>query len=344
MIPFGVGSKMTSAEANAMDVNVTNALDKRAGHTDSLESEVAVASGGSVTIASGATLTAAPGSSIVGFGARMDEFLVSGTWTCPPSVFLVTLDGYGGGGGGGGGVTNSTVDVTKDAAGGGGGGGSIRSSREIQVTPGVTYAITIPAAAAGGAIATDAADAADVTFGSLAKFAGAQGGGSAGFALVGHYFSCGGCPVGGQQALLGTEHTPLDTPPYRSGLPSWGGWSVGYLSPGGRDGGRSADGFAGGAGGLQGSTSSAAHGGGGAGGGGGGPGGVGGAGGAGGNSSLVASTAGTAGTAAAANTGGGGGGGGAGGNGTGVPTGAAGGAGGTGRLRVSYQGNQAVVT
>ena len=43
---WGVGEKLTSAQQNALDINVTNALDKRVGQTDTLESIVAASGAG----------------------------------------------------------------------------------------------------------------------------------------------------------------------------------------------------------------------------------------------------------------------------------------------------------
>lgn len=54
---WGVGDKLTSSQTNAVDVNVTNALDKRAAQTDTLSSTVTIASGGGLSFASGSTLS-----------------------------------------------------------------------------------------------------------------------------------------------------------------------------------------------------------------------------------------------------------------------------------------------
>lgn len=64
---WSVGEKLTAAQINAIDTNVTYAVDKRAGQTDSIGSALTVASGGSVTIASGASIVAQPGSTVTGF-------------------------------------------------------------------------------------------------------------------------------------------------------------------------------------------------------------------------------------------------------------------------------------
>lgn len=54
---WGANEKLTSGQQNAIDLNVTNALDKRAGQTDTLASVITVASGGSITMASGSSFT-----------------------------------------------------------------------------------------------------------------------------------------------------------------------------------------------------------------------------------------------------------------------------------------------
>ncbi len=58
---WAVNEVLTSAQQNALDTNVTNALDKRAGQTDTLSSVITVASGGSCSFSSGSTLFVAPG-------------------------------------------------------------------------------------------------------------------------------------------------------------------------------------------------------------------------------------------------------------------------------------------
>lgn len=58
---WGVNEKLTSGQQNALDINVTNALDKRAGQTDTLSSAVTVASGGSISLASGSSFATVAG-------------------------------------------------------------------------------------------------------------------------------------------------------------------------------------------------------------------------------------------------------------------------------------------
>lgn len=102
----------------------------------------------------------------------------STTWTCPAGVTQVILMGCGGGGGGMGGakaVTNSAPY---------GGAGSCVTQQIISVVPNMTYTITIGAGGTGGtgrsstgvAVAGNSGTA--TTFGSLALFAGAPGGGA----------------------------------------------------------------------------------------------------------------------------------------------------------------------
>jgi len=58
---WAVNEKYTSGQANALDTNVTYALDKRAAQTDTLSSVITVASGGSIAFASGSTLSTVSG-------------------------------------------------------------------------------------------------------------------------------------------------------------------------------------------------------------------------------------------------------------------------------------------
>ncbi len=271
--------------------------------------------------------------------SRLDEFLGSGTWTCPPTVTVVTLDGCGNGGSGAGGSTGVST-ASRYAPGGSGGGAAIPTSREVSVTPGTVYTVTIPAAATGGATHTDGSDGGDVTFDALATFPGGGRGYWAGGADSAPIYGSGGDCV--RRTPLGIELGQTAPSPLNQ-WPSCGGSVSGNEA--GNPGHRGASGFDGGAGGAVGTNAGSVLGGGGGGGGGGGAGGVGGAGGAGGNGHVSTPTNGAAGVAAAANTGAGGGGGGAGGTGGGtLGVGGVGGAGGTGRLRVLYAGAQAVIT
>ncbi len=60
---------------------------------------------------------------------RMDEILTSGTWTCPPGVTAVVVEGCGGGGGAGGATTSTAApNATASSLGGGGGGGAQKAT------------------------------------------------------------------------------------------------------------------------------------------------------------------------------------------------------------------------
>lgn len=59
---WALNEKLTSAQMNAVDLNVTNALDKRAGQTDTLNSVVTVGSSGEIKFSSGAIETHLTGS------------------------------------------------------------------------------------------------------------------------------------------------------------------------------------------------------------------------------------------------------------------------------------------
>ncbi len=270
---------------------------------------------------------------------RRDPFLVSGTWTCPDTVTCVRLYGYGNGASGGGGGNGNSV-VPGGGIGGAGGAGSQARYVEQDVTPGVQYDITIPAAAAGVGANTHGNDGGDVTFAihagaTLQTFRGAQKGQMGQIGLYASGFQAGGAPVRGTPLYIGLQATTTAPQPSTAGQGGFAGEPPRTSS----DGNPSSGGYVGGTAGATGADVSGVHGGTGGGGGGAGPGGNGGAGGAGGAGSNAA---GTAGTAAAANTGAGGGGGGGGGSTTGV--GAGSGAAGTGKLIVMYVGRQAVVT
>lgn len=72
---------------------------------------------------------------------KEQAFTASGTWTAPAGVTSAQAILVGGGGGGGGGSQN--------VAGGGGGGGQV-VVRNIDVTPGTTYQVTVGAGGQGG--------------------------------------------------------------------------------------------------------------------------------------------------------------------------------------------------
>lgn len=81
---------------------------------------------------------------------RRRTFTRSTTWTCPPGVYEVLLEGCGGGGGGAGG-TKVPANISGYGTGGGGGGGATRYAHRQEVTPGVVYEIVIGTGGTGGA-------------------------------------------------------------------------------------------------------------------------------------------------------------------------------------------------
>lgn len=261
----------------------------------------------------------------------------SNSWTAPPGVYWILLQGCGSGGSGAGGGSGST-GATVAACGGGGGSGAPLVTQTVAVVPNTAYTITIGAAATGGALGTNGADGNDSTFGSLATFKG----GGMGFANAntsgGELLAFGGASKGA------VSNAPSGAPTYVTPIgPSWGGAGTnGFTFFGTTNSQAGAPALTGGAGGLSaahGSTSTNLGGGAGGGGGGGGSlvagGAAGGAGGAGGNGqNASAGLGGTVGQSPGANTCAGGGGGGAGGNGNSSGgAGAAGGASGSGWMQ-----------
>jgi len=83
------------------------------------------------------------------FSIKEVQFNSNGTFTVPTGVTAIEVVAVGGGGGGGGGA-----DVV---AGGGGGGGQV-VQRQVNVTPGTTYNVSIGAGGHGGQGATTAAN------------------------------------------------------------------------------------------------------------------------------------------------------------------------------------------
>ena len=94
---------------------------------------------------SGGTGTIFTGYQIGGIGS-----VPVGTWTCPAGVTRIILTGCGGGGGGGGGASSSGRGNTYFAGGGSGGHCAPTISQIVNVTPGVTYAISIGEGGIGG--------------------------------------------------------------------------------------------------------------------------------------------------------------------------------------------------
>ena len=71
-------------------------------------------------------------------------------WVCPAGVTSVQVECWGGGGAGGPGAKQTAGNNTSQNGGGGGGGAYARNA-SVPVTPGLSYTITIPAAAVSGA-------------------------------------------------------------------------------------------------------------------------------------------------------------------------------------------------
>lgn len=292
-----------------------------------------------------------------------DEFLASGTWTCPAGVTSAEIEYWGAGGAGGFGC-DGQVGTDQWALPGAGGGAALRQTRRVTVIPATVYDVTIGAAGTAGARpATPATDGGDTVFAihlgaTIATGSGARAGASVsdstldidGSSTTDFPHTLGGGPVRGNPVTGFTDLISYETgsssgvtfQTYAHNAPGHGG--DGHTLKGTpRAGQRSLEGFAGGAAGTRGTSASGAMGGGAGGGGAAGPGGAGGAGGNGGNGATGGggggnATASTAGTAPAANSGAGGGGGGGGGcTAGGTPShGSAGAASGSGYFKITY--------
>lgn len=86
---------------------------------------------------------------------KEQEFTFSSTWTAPEGVRSVYVFAFGGGGGGG-----------RASSGGSGGAGAKPFTREIEVTPGTTYNITIGSGGSGETASLTATDGGVTSFGS----------------------------------------------------------------------------------------------------------------------------------------------------------------------------------
>lgn len=240
------------------------------------------------------------------------SFISNGSWTSPVTAPVILI-GFGGGGGGGAGFSGTP------GTGGGGGGGTLQSTIVAFVTSGSTYSVTIGAGGAGGS--GNGSCGADTTFGSLATFCGASGGG-AGITGTGGATTGGGLCIAypGPSSMTTAQVAGTIQTNAANGVVNSvaaGGWSHAFGGAffgmrncigghdGGTPGGQSGN-CSGGAGGGAGPAGDGAHGG-------------------------NAGTTGTAGSAGTSNTGAGGGGGGA-----GSSTGANGGAGGSGMLTIVF--------
>lgn len=276
----------------------------------------------------------------------------SNAWLCPPGVYFVDLEMWGGGGSGAGGVTGDTT-TTNRKGGGPGGGGAPRLRIRVAVTPGTQYDVNIGAGGASVAAGAAGNDGGATYFkphgGLNLAFAPGGGGAPAGVPLTGGAsYAPGGTVAPGTEIVIGSAANTG----YAVLSPGQGGFGAtgdsadaantqstyGATSLEGSS--VSGGGYNGGSPGTPGTHDGTGpyYGGGAGAGGGGGPGGVGGSGGnGGGGNHSGAGGAGTNGGAPSANTGAGGGGGGAGGSGSGSGgVGGNSGAGGSGQIILSY--------
>ena len=108
-----------------------------------------------------------------GVTQKVQEFTSTGTFTVPTNCSAVEVFMVGGGAGGGG------VYYTAGQGSGGGGGGGAVLKRNLTVTPGTSYTVTIGAGGAGATVSgTAGADGGDSSFGSLLTVPGGGGGGN----------------------------------------------------------------------------------------------------------------------------------------------------------------------
>lgn len=114
---------------------------------------------------------------VSGTSPKLDVFTSSGSWVCPSNVTVIDILAVAGGGGGG--AAESGL-VHCAVSGGGGGGQVIR--KNLSVTPGTTYTVTIGAGGLGSTSSTSAgASGAATTFAAGATILlSALGGGGAG--------------------------------------------------------------------------------------------------------------------------------------------------------------------
>ena len=106
----------------------------------------------------------------------------TGTFFISPGITSTFITAAGGGGGGGGGTST---------CGGGGGGGSIQSTTNITVAANTSYTVSIGAGGTAGATGAVGGSGGTTSFGTLAYFYGASGGG---FNSTASSFACGGYP------------------------------------------------------------------------------------------------------------------------------------------------------
>jgi len=113
---------------------------------------------------------------------NLQLFTATGTYTPSAGILYAIAECIGGGGGGGGAIGGATSMT----AGGGGGAGSYSRVRLTAAQIGASLAVTIPAAAAGGATGNnDGANGGDVTVTTLCVGKAGTGGGGGNFAGTG---------------------------------------------------------------------------------------------------------------------------------------------------------------
>ena len=150
-----------------------------------------------------------------GFRRIQSQFEGAGSWTAPAGVGSGSASVQCWGGGGGGGGTYGSAD-NPDSSGGGGGGGAY-SRKEVSVTPGTTYTVTVGGGGSGMVMA-GGADGGDSWFGSsgtvlckggkggAAALTGNNGAGGAGGSAgsgVGDDVNSGGAGASGSYATYG---------------------------------------------------------------------------------------------------------------------------------------------
>jgi hypothetical protein len=198
-----------------------------------------------------------------GVTQKVSDFTSTGTFVVPSTCFSVEVFLVAGGGAGGG--TNT------DAFSGGGGGGGAVIRRQIAVTAGASYTVTIGAGGAGVSGSTGSVGG-DTSFGSLAVAYG--GGGGAGYTsgytapsvrgTMGGYAGGGGNAGGGAGAFpIGSFNTGTqpfinanENATYSAGSILQGGWTTGGTNNSYSQPGAGIEGFGGGGAGSFGGTTS----------------------------------------------------------------------------------------
>lgn len=90
---WALNEKLTSAQQNNLDINVTYALDKRTGQTDTLDSEILVGTSGAIAFGPSSEFLLAAGS--IGYVASSLTYLSGATLQLNDgSLFLCSADGY----------------------------------------------------------------------------------------------------------------------------------------------------------------------------------------------------------------------------------------------------------